>query len=527
MKNNYDIKVNPPKLSSEDISKHKNFDAILQRISVEQPQKQRTAIRRYIGFGTLAIAASLALIFIVRGLNGNDTAAELMALKRPFAGINLNFENFELDADKGDTLKHSSGSLIVIPASAFVDKEGSPVSGKVEIRYREFEDATDMFIAGIPQPQQPTVVQSAAMMQIHGFKNGEPVFIGKDKELKMEQKSTVSIGINLENLNAFAYTEINASWREAAKVEVEILNESSLENPSDSILNSDIKLAEKDKKSFLAELDKKFPSLAKPIEPQKGTPKGMTALGLDFKSKDFPEFAQYENLEWVAYKNIVDPLPENGWSDMKVIRLTDMKYEIVMIPNEESKNKGRKEVRFEAFPLIPYTQKNKKDYEKALTVFNYENKLRAAKIQEEIALWERSSGRFAAIAQINNKKDRDSYRNIVCRFDIKQFGIWNAGNSFKLEQIAKSLVEFTNSAGESVKIEKVYVADGQKQLYYSANAGDALHFDAENMQLWVMDNKGRMMNSSSTPKKEGDKLRFTLQPVDIRSIEDIRNILTI
>ena len=198
MKNNFDIKVNPPKLGSEDINKHKNFDALLEQFQqaggtqggkeLPIPTEGRFFVKYLVG-GGLAVAASIALIFVFRGMfNGGAENHTVLALHAPFKQAQKAFASFELDADKGDTIHHVSGSTIIVPAAAFVDKAGKPINGKVDIQYREFDDPVDLFLAGIPQKMEDQHLQTAGLMQIQGFQDGEPVFINKDRKLQMELK---------------------------------------------------------------------------------------------------------------------------------------------------------------------------------------------------------------------------------------------------------------------------------------------------------------------------------------------------
>lgn len=541
MKDNYNIKVNPPKLSSEDIGKHKNFDALLEQFNQGAGASETVGnagrssgsqfLVKYVIGGSLAIAASIALVLIFRGMfdSGSDTKGTL-ALNSPFDKIQKGFAQFQVDADKGDTLKHSSGSVIVVPATAFVDKTGKPVSGKVDIQYREFDDPIDMFLAGVPQSDKHQSLQTAGLMQIQGFKDGEPIFISKDKELQLELKSTVPASLPLDDLKVYAYTAGESDWKQGGNVKVEVLdNIGGLESPKDS---AGIKLTNNtdSKEAVLAKLEQKYPAPAKPIEPKKGTPKDMVVLGIDLNVKDFPEFAQYGNVEWIAAKTIVSPLPEEGWVNVQVKRISELKYEMVMTPSEEAKKQGRKEVRFEAFPLIPFTQKTKADYDKAMIAYNAALSARKETLNSEIAAWEKGEGRFAETpANQDNKGDASALKQIVSRFAVAQFGLWNAANRFDLNQLATVQPDFVDAEGKKINVSEVFVADMKRHLYYSAAANSKLHYDVsnDNAQLWVMNEKGELLVAAPAPKEEGANIRFVLQPATIQSESDLRKALTI
>ncbi len=531
MKDQYNIKINPHKLDTNSIEKHMDFEAVLEKfnsqlhVETESPKYGRL---KYLYIGITSIAAVIALLFIARGLFERNSEMHSLALNRPFKKFSLPYTQYELNADTGDTIRHSSGSIIVVPATAFVDKKGKPINGKVKIEYREFDGPVDMFIEGVPGNTQNNSLQTAGLMQINGFKDGEPVFISNDKELSVELKSTVTNLININNLKAYTIKDSKNDWEVAADVEVEILSENlGLEEKNDTVTPLNSKANDKD--AFFATLDKKYPKPKRPLKPLKGAPKGMTAMGIEFNISEFPELAQYENVDWFAPKAILDPLPEEGWNNVSVKRISESKYEIVMTPSAKSIAEGRKEVRFEAFPLVPYTQKSIKDYDRAINTYNLQLEERNEIIREELVLWELANEKFAQINDNIIKKDQqNSFKTIVCRFAIGQFGIWNSANIFNMEQIPKVQSDFIDTKGNPIDISKIYISDSKRQLFYESNDFKNLAFDVDNadMRLWAMDKKGVLYVSNSSPNKENYIIKFKMYPAVISTESDLRKILT-
>lgn len=535
MKNNFDIKVNPPKLGSEDIQKHKNFDALLEQFQqaggaqggkeVPLPTNGRF-FANYIVGGSLAIAASIALLFIFRGLFGGDSdQAGVLALNAPFDKVQKSFVNFELDAEKGDTIRHISGSTIIVPASAFVDRAGNPVNGKVDIQYREFDDPIDMFLAGIPQKTDNQHLQTAGVMQIQGFKNGEPIYINKDRKLQMELKSTVSVDLPLEELKVYAYTAGEKDWKYKTPDKVQILDKiGKLENPTDTSFGNNGNLnMPSSKAEVLVQLEKKYNKPVKPIEPSQLNA-NMQPFDVEVNKNDFPELAQYGEIIWVADKNkLKDEWFEIEWTSMKIQRKGELKYEIVFSTESQ-------QVVVESAPLVPFTQKARADYDKALIAYNNAMELRNNKIKSDLQAWEQTGG-----SQWVNKGDDTSHgddqialRQIINRFDIEQFGLWNCANPVSLDAIPTVQAEFAAEGGASVAVQDVFVADQKRHLYYSSKSDESLHFDIANeqAQLWVVDSKQQLWVAASNPAKEGNRTRFILQPAaDIRSEADVRKVL--
>jgi hypothetical protein len=534
MKNNFDIKINPPKLGREDINKHKNFDALLEQFQqaggtqggkeLPLPTEGRFFVKYIVG-GSLAIAASIALLFVFRGMfdggAGNNNA---LALHAPFDQAQKAFASFELDADKGDTIHHISGSTIIVPASAFVDKGGKPVNGKVDIQYREFDDPVDLFLAGIPQKKDNQHLQTAGVMQIQGFQDGEPVYINKDRKLQMELKSTVPADLPIEKLKVYAYTAGQEDWKYKMEDKVEVLNEiGKLEDPTDTtFMGNNGADGPKNKAEVLVQLQKKHPLPIKPLEPSKLSA-DMQPFDVELNTKDFPELAQYGEIIWVANKSkIKDEWFEIDWSNMKVQRKGDLKYEIVFSTESQK-------VVVEAAPIVPFNKKARKDYEKAMVVYTKQLAEQRNKIETDLKAWEQTGGaHWVSQDDKNSSDDQFALRQIINRFEIEQFGLWNCANPVSLDDIQTVNANFVAEKGGAVAVQDIFVADQKRHLYYSTKANESLHFDAANeqAQLWVMDKNQQLWVATPNPVKEGDRTRFILQPAaDIRTEQDVRRVL--
>ena len=142
------------------------------------------------------IAAILIIYFGVSPLLKKTTVEDLGKLAKienilpqpfvnpPLPKLDIPFSEYFFDAEKGDTIFYPSGSIIIFPASALVDEAGNPVKGKVRIIYREFVDALDFFLSGIPMGYDSAGVkynfESSGMCEINAFKNNKAVFVNKN-----------------------------------------------------------------------------------------------------------------------------------------------------------------------------------------------------------------------------------------------------------------------------------------------------------------------------------------------------------
>lgn len=111
----------------------------------------------------------------------------------PIEGLDPGYKRFTIHSEKAKVLRLSSGTRISVPASAFVDEKGQPVSGKVELQYREFHDAVDIFVSGIPMEimtdKGEQVLETAGMFDIRAHQNGKALSLAEGKTLKVEMAS--------------------------------------------------------------------------------------------------------------------------------------------------------------------------------------------------------------------------------------------------------------------------------------------------------------------------------------------------
>jgi hypothetical protein len=98
-----------------------------------------------------------------------------------------------IDAEKGGLIKTKQGSVINIPAAAFVDKNGDGIKGEVAIHFEEYHDYADIAMSNISMFYDTAGVQtdlkSGGMFDISGSQNGEEIFIAKGKKVGVDLAS--------------------------------------------------------------------------------------------------------------------------------------------------------------------------------------------------------------------------------------------------------------------------------------------------------------------------------------------------
>ncbi|OJJ23868.1 hypothetical protein BKI52_05830 [marine bacterium AO1-C] len=142
-------------------------------------------------------AAAVVLLLLVGYwmlFNNTNTTTQTndsqqIAYTSPFdkSALDVKFNEWEMDAEQAKVFKLKNGSNIHVPASAFVNKYGQPVKGKVAIKYREFHNAADIIASGIPMHYDSAGTryhfESGGMFEIRGNQNGEPVYLANNKAI--------------------------------------------------------------------------------------------------------------------------------------------------------------------------------------------------------------------------------------------------------------------------------------------------------------------------------------------------------
>lgn len=102
-------------------------------------------------------------------------------VKPPVKNLDVYPDVYSYSAMTGADISYGSGTRLSIPANAFEDANGAPVTGDVDITYREFRDPVDIVLSGIPMTYDSGGVvenfESAGMFEINASQNGSEVFL--------------------------------------------------------------------------------------------------------------------------------------------------------------------------------------------------------------------------------------------------------------------------------------------------------------------------------------------------------------
>src|SRR6185436_13717605 len=466
--------INRPLPGQEDIAGGKNFGRLL-----ADYKKIKTPLYKTPKFfGSIGIAA-LVTVLILYNVNIFKTDKTTGCVNPPLKNIAYNRPQFEVSTDKDTIINYKSGTSIKIPANIFVDKKGKPVSGNVKINYREFHDAFDFFMSGIPMTYDSGGVQyvfeSAGMMQVNGFQNGAPVFIKDGKTIDISFASQY-MG---NEYNLYELDTVIGKWILRGKDSVATASysgdsipdsDTSLVNPAESI-TAKLTLIEEE----ISKIENR-----KPITP-KIAAKGRPQFTLDVSSEEFPEIAVYQNVLFEVgreNKNFSEDSYKQVYENIKLQPYhTGESYRITL-------TKGK-----EKFSYIVYPVFEGKNYDEALKEFKIKSELYEKKYAERIAEekkkkeeLEQEMKRYEAglkyYEEQNAKylKASQSLSLVYRSFSINSFGYWNCDRPYEAPTVNTVVASFTYGDGKKLELNAVYLTEKNRNLIYTYSGPDYSSF---------------------------------------------------
>mgnify|MGYP003583410250 FL=1 len=111
----------------------------------------------------------------------------------PYPGMEVKLTSFNIDSQKDTAIVLSNGTIITYTAGSLIKNNGDAVSGNVELLYREFHDAVDIFLAGIPMDYnsmgEKRTMQTAGMFEIDATQGDSELKIADGKSIKVSLAS--------------------------------------------------------------------------------------------------------------------------------------------------------------------------------------------------------------------------------------------------------------------------------------------------------------------------------------------------
>ncbi|MEI7596960.1 MAG: hypothetical protein WCK02_14525 [Bacteroidota bacterium] len=459
----YNIIDNRPELSLEQVENGRNFNKAKQKALT---QKKLTLNKNlYYGLGSV-------LVIVVAAFLLTRNSAPLIVADKPVGkmeSIGLYSDSNQLtsyivNSTEETILNYKTGSIIKIPKDAFVDSTGAPVSGEVEIKYREFHNVGEIILADISMTYDSANEQkhfeSAGMFEIYAFKDGKRIFIKEDKPIEV---NLISLNDNKEKFNKYYLDDKTNKWQYVSK-DVPTIVEQKKQLAA---------AAAKDKEKF---------DLVKPIE--KNKKRQQLKINVDYA--EFPELKVFNNILFEVSpknKNYDVNTSKIAWEDILLEKIEGTSDYLIKLANRKTS------CEIIAYPVLESKDFSlaKANWDVAYDKYNSDLKLRkkaekdlARKLKAEIAESEARIREFQELQRQNQRIIQFQNRNedLVYRtFQVRNFGIWNSDCPQTMPQEAIVNATYKTEDGKTVGIVKVFLVESGKNALYTLYSGEKVYFN--------------------------------------------------
>ncbi|BDS10804.1 hypothetical protein [Aureispira anguillae] len=420
--------------------------------------------------------------------------AEQLAVQPPIPGIDVPFKSYAVPVDKGMLIETETGTTIEIPANAFVDKDGNPIEGNVDIKFREFHDAKDIIASGIPMhnPETGEYMETAGMFEIKGAQAGKEVFVRGDKDIHVNLAS-FNEG---DNFNFYHLGPKDCRWEDKGTAK---------SKPNTK------------KQARIAELDRQLPT--RPIQARKRSNVENFVFDLDINYSMFPELKTFKGVVW-EYAGEGDNPQKNDWiftSDWDGIDLKKSEtgyFELVLSNSEKS------------FKTLVRPVLSDENYEEALAQFS------ATKMEEYNKVKK---------AQQEERKRLGMQADLVRSFAVQGFGTYNWDIWHRRGRTrCAAKAQFDELAGVDKDVNKIsffLVMGGERSVVrYSPSTLNKFSFDAndENILLAILpEGKVAVFSALDFKNLDLDKIvrsktaliEMATSTIQISSLDDLDQVI--
>lgn len=527
MSTNYNIKRNKARLTDADIAKGQNFDSFMKAYNGSKPSFFKTP--KFYALATVTVAIIAAGTWMVLKNDDSSVAQNNPAFIQPlFAGAENPDTTFLVDATRGGILMNSNGSVIAVPGSAFRDSAGNPVSGQVELHYKEFHDVAKIFMAGIPMSYDsagaPWNFESAGMIEITAWQNGKPLKTNPDSLIKVAMVSNS----DEERFNTYYLDTAAKNWKYINDKQAFVFH------AGDSVA------ADTNAIAVLPE---------PPVAPKVAT-KNAPSFAISFDQKEFPELVAYKGVRFEVDETQTPYNKEDKkvqWEDVVIRRVKGKDWLRVKF------TAGTRETEYITHPVV-----DEKDYQAAYASWEKRNadylKLKQQRDdqekqaadqkqanmekQEQHRIWLNDSlARLASQRRAAASLQEEKQDLVMREFIISDFGIWNADCPEALPDEEQIFVKAVDQNGTPLDANMYYLVEKGKNalyMYMASHMGTFGYDPAQENMVWAVTKEGKLAvlsvadfkNATASDKKEVT-FKFTVGTDKLKDAAEARRVLDI
>jgi hypothetical protein len=327
-------KENEDMFNVSSIEKH--WAALEQKFDVNKKQpgfKYRELVRIVIAVAAVLIIAFIGYTFLKdRQQHSTKEALAVTVTKSsiapPLKGADVPYEHFSFDAATGDTIFTLNGSIIIFPKNAVLNSRGEVVTGKIDVRSREFNDPFDYSIAGIPMDYDSAGIKyqfiSSGMIDISAYQNGELL---KVNPAAKPQLNLVSTNKEIET-NLYQLDTASGLWIYKGKDEVNLLKAKVKKSVIVPVTDADVYIP-----APLPPINfDKGEQDIKPVAPQKASSLNPT-INIAIDPASFKELLVYNGLKFEVLDSDAETVGRDAakdWSNVELKRVgNDGTYRVI------------------------------------------------------------------------------------------------------------------------------------------------------------------------------------------------------
>jgi len=492
--NRMNVKVDRPEITDDQILKHKNFDQVVQAASTASTAAASglTAIKLWIILGTVALAAPLTYLLMADEPVENESTAYAPAVQEtsnevataklkvdpPSKGQDIPYELFTVQNEKGGVITSASDSKISIPADCFQYPDGSPVEGAIEIQYREFHKPLDFFLSGIPMTYDSAGTnyhfESAGMLEILAFKDGQPVNIKPSQEIQVDLVSETAAS----NFNTYYFDTAAGKWSYEGQHAIESYEASSVSEAT-----------------AMTPLPEPAKDLPIPVKPRKAQ-KDKFAFELAIDEEKFPELTTYENVLFEVDEEASQFEPDFYRIDWDAV-------EIAQVAKSENENCELRLIKEDtSFTVEAYPVYDAADYENAMAQYKelmttYETRRKEddkAEVRARTVIKQREQA-ATTNTLVESLVAQSGLEPAVRRtIPVPNIGIWNCDAPISLPPLGVDiLAHFYDKGGNDLAYSNLYVANSRKNaLFNLGQSSEARYFKGGQNTLWLVTETGEI-----------------------------------
>jgi len=366
------------------------------KLSFAKAIRKRIMTTRLIRWGVIVLAgAGVVSLYTFRQsifhstTAGNENIAQQNTtapfINPPLKSIDVPFDEYDVDADTGDTIFAPSGSVILFPPAAFADEAGNIVKGKVNIRFREFTQPVDFFVSGITMAYDSAGTkynfESSGMCEINAYQNSKALFVNPAAKPEIFLSATNKSPLH----NLYYLDTVKRSWTFIGKDTITEIKNLARATPSPA---TSIPATAGD----YPEQDMSIP--AKPLKPMKASD-DRQSFSIEIEPGSFEELLAYDKLKF----EVIDESTykrsdaDEHWDNVVLTHTAAEAIYTVTFSN------ARRKVSYKVRPVL-----EGEDYAAALKVFNEKNKAYEQAMKNRLAREKGESDSVSTLIANHDKK---------------------------------------------------------------------------------------------------------------------------